>query len=84
MKRAILAMDINASSVLIGFTVLILQQTFLPWTFLFPNSDLVMSSWDFSYVMHAFARAYDGIWKKLFPRVAPRVLKLENKQDGTR
>lgn len=43
-----------------------------------------MSSWDFSYVMHAFARAYDEIWKKLFPRVAPRVLKLENKQDGTR
>ena len=29
--------------------------------------------------MRKFARAYDDIWKKLFPRVASRSLKWENK-----
>ena len=52
--------------------------------FCFPVSDHVMPSWEFAFcffslIMRTFARAWDDIGKKLFPRVASRGLKWENK-----
>ena len=41
--------------------------------YVFSISDHVMSSWEFAFNIYAY------IWKKLFPRVASRGLKWENK-----